>query len=807
MAQRYVCIHGHFYQPPRENAWLEEIEIQDSAYPYHDWNERVTAESYAPNSAARILSGGNRIIDIVNNYSRISFNFGPTLLSWMEATQPDTYQAILKADAESQNRFSGHGSAIAQVFNHMIMPLANQRDKETQVRWGIEDFKRRFGRDPEGMWLPETAADTPTLETLAESGISFTILAPSQAKQYRPLGSDDWTDVSDGSIDPKRPYLCRLPSGREITLFFYDGPISQDLGFGDLLSDGKRFADRLTGPFQDNDASQLVHIATDGETYGHHHKHGDMALAYCLYHIDEKTDIKLTIYGEYLEKNPPEYEVEIIENTSWSCVHGVERWRSDCGCHTGGPEGWHQKWRKPLRESLDWLRDTLMPLYEEHAAELFPDPWEARDEYIRVVQDRSQENIEEFFRQYAAKDLDEATIIRALHLLEMQRYAMLMYSSCGWFFNDVSGIETVQVIQYASRAIQMAEYFGQDDLEAGFLERLKNAPSNHPDIETGAEVYTKFVQPARLSLLRVGAHYAISSLFETYEEESVTYCYQVNSRESKEYSAGRIRLLTGYAEVQSQITWDSEEISYAVLYLGDHILNGSVREFQSVEQYQAMHDEIVAAFQNSDISKVLELMDEYFGGHNFTLWHLFKEEQRKVFQQILDRRLPDIQRQFRSIYKEEYPLLKAMHQLDIPIPDILFSPLKIVLNNQIKSLLQTQGPDLDQLQSLIDEVHRWRIEIDGKMLSLVASARICTLVNSVKESGDGAESLSELNRLINLLRKLPVNLDLWEAQNIYYEMSQSLTEEGQNILPGSDDPQWRDQFKQLGEQLQVQIEA
>ncbi|HKP87794.1 MAG TPA: DUF3536 domain-containing protein, partial [Blastocatellia bacterium] len=398
---RYVCIHGHFYQPPRENPWLEEVELQDSAYPYHDWNERITAECYAPNAASRILSADKKIVGIVNNYSKISFNFGPTLLSWMQRHTPDVHDAIIEADRESRRNFSGHGSAIAQVYNHMIMPLANARDKRTQVIWGITDFEHRFGRRPEGMWLAETAVDTETLEVLAEQEILFTILAPRQAGRVRRIGKR-WRDVSGSRVDPRMPYLCRLPSGKTINLFFYDGPISQDIAFGGLLASGETFASRLLGTFvADRQEPQLVHIATDGETYGHHHRFGEMALSYCLHHIESNDLAKLTVYGEYLEKFPPTHEVEIIENTSWSCAHGVARWGSNCGCNTGRA-GWSQEWRAPLRQALDWLRDELATVYEKTVSEHLRDPWQARNDYLNIILDRGLENVAAFFSRYAA---------------------------------------------------------------------------------------------------------------------------------------------------------------------------------------------------------------------------------------------------------------------------------------------------------------------------------------------------------------------------------------------------------------------
>src|SRR5919202_166538 len=362
----YICIHGHFYQPPRENPWLEAIELQDSAAPYHDWNARITAECYAPNAAARILDGQGRIAAIVNNYARISFNIGPTLLAWLEAQAPDTYHAMLAADRESQTRFAGHGSAIAQAYNHLIMPLATRRDKATQVIWGIQDFVHRFGRQPEGMWLPETAVDLETLELLTAHGIRFTILSPYQALRVRRIdevageGVAPWIDVTGGRIDPSMPYIVRQPSGRAIAIFFYDAPIARAVAFEGVLARGDALADRLLGAFSAaRPHPQLVHIATDGESYGHHHPHGDMALAYALAAIERQGRARLTNYGEFLALHPPAYEVAIAENTSWSCFHGIERWRHDCGCNSGGQRGWHQAWRGPLRSALDWLRDAI----------------------------------------------------------------------------------------------------------------------------------------------------------------------------------------------------------------------------------------------------------------------------------------------------------------------------------------------------------------------------------------------------------------------------------------------------------------
>jgi alpha-amylase/alpha-mannosidase (GH57 family) len=499
--ERYICIHGHFYQPPRENAWMEYIERQESAYPYHDWNERVTAECYLPNASSRILDRDGCIVEMVNNYARISFDFGPTLLDWLEKSAPDVYKSIIDADWQSRQNFSGHGSALAQAYNHIIMPLANHRDRYTQVVWGIRDFTHRFGREPEGMWLPETAADLETLDIMAELGVKFTILAPHQAKRVRRIGTQSWRDVSGARIDTTRAYALNLPSGRRINIFFYDSPISNAVAFEDVLKSGDAFARRLAGAFSDKrDWPQLVHIATDGETYGHHHRFADMALAFALRRIEKDRLAKITNYGEFLEKYPPTYEVEIIEKTSWSCVHGIDRWWSPCGCTAGAGShpNWNQKWRTPLRNAFDFLRDTLAQRYEEKAREFLKDPWAARDGYIDIILDRSPESVNIFFGRYAVRELNEADKITALKLLELQRHAMLMYTSCGWFFDELSRPEPLQVMQYAGRVCQLAQDLFGDGIEEDFLKILEQAKSNIPAQGDGRRIYETLVKPSMM---------------------------------------------------------------------------------------------------------------------------------------------------------------------------------------------------------------------------------------------------------------------------------------------------------------------
>src|ERR1700733_7325246 len=531
-APRFVCIHGHFYQPPRENPWLETVEVQDSAAPYHDWNDRITAECYAPNGASRITNKQNEIIRIMNNYARMSYNFGPTLLSWLHDKAPRAYRMILDADKYSAQRYSGHGSAIAQVYNHIIMPLASTRDALTQIRWGIADFEYRFRRKPEGMWLAETAANRHVLDLMAQEGIKFTILAPHQCARVRPLPANpgdpefEWSETPNATVDPTRAYLIKLDEGRSITVFFYDGPNSRAIAFEGLLNSGEDFGKRLLSGFHsaspgDPEAAQISHVATDGESYGHHHKHGEMALSYAMHWIEKGGSAKLTNYGEFLEMFPPKWEAEVAEDTSWSCAHGIERWRSNCGCN-GGKAGWNQEWRAPLREALDYLRDATAPLAEQISKSFFNDLWATRDAYIQVVMDRSPAAIIKFFSDHAIRPLSENERVSALELLELERHTQLMYTSCGWFFDEISGIETIQIIAYAGRVLQLAaKLFGPAGaaLEAEFLTRLARAKSNVPEMGDGAEVYRRYVTHMKIGLEQVGAHYAISSIFRAYPEQ------------------------------------------------------------------------------------------------------------------------------------------------------------------------------------------------------------------------------------------------------------------------------------------------
>jgi alpha-amylase/alpha-mannosidase (GH57 family) len=808
--ERYICIHGHFYQPPRENAWLEYVEWQNSAYPYHDWNERVTAECYLPNTSSRILDKDGYIARIVNNYAKISFDFGPTLLTWLEDNNPDVYQAVLKADKQSIKNFSGHGSAMAQAYNHLIMPLANHRDRYSQVVWGIKDFNHRFGREPEGMWLPETAVDLETLDIMAELGIKFTVLSPYQAAKARRSNSQNWRDVTGGAIDPTRAYAVNLPSGRKISVFFYDGPISADVSFKDLLKNGDAFAGRLTGAFSEKrNHAQLVNIATDGETYGHHHRFGDMALAYAIRDIESGGVAKMTNYGEFLEKYPPECEVKIIEKSSWSCTHGVDRWWSDDGCTTGAGShpDWNQKWRTPLRNAMDFLRDTLAPRYEEKASQLLKDSWDARNGYIDVILKRHEDSVAEFFKKYAGRELSLEEQVTALKLLELQRHAMLMYTSCGWFFDELSRPEPVQVIQYAGRVVQLARDLFGGDLEENFLKILEQAKSNIPEQGNGRSIYNNLIKPSMIDLNKVAAHYAISSLFEDYYDKNKVYCYYVDNEDYHITECGQSRLVTGRSRITSEITGETDVLSYGVFHFGGHVINAGVRSFQGEKEYRETMNELSRTCSIADFTQVMRLLDKYFGGASYSLKSLFRDEQRKVLDYILQSTMTDIERSYRQLYEQHYSPMRFLSELGGPVPRAFHSAAELIINMDLHRAVNRDTVDIESVRNLIETAGKWQIEVDGEGIGYDLKITLEKMTAAVAASPGDIESLKLLGEAITLARSLPFSVDLWKVQNFYWEIMGKDYPGFQEKATKGDEAakEWVEAFAALGNDLSVRV--
>jgi alpha-amylase/alpha-mannosidase (GH57 family) len=771
------------------------VEAQDSAFPYHDWNERITAECYGTNAFSRILDEQGRIRRILSNYREISFNFGPTLLSWLQGSQPGIYEAILQADAESMRERSGHGNAIAQCYNHVIMPLASHRDKLTQVRWGLEDFRHRFGRQPEGMWLPETAVDVPTLEVLAQEGIKFTILAPHQALRVRPLGASQWQEVNEHTLDVRRPYLVRLPSGRQIVVFFYQAQVAREVAFQGLLKSGDAFAQRLLECFGQEEEPQLVHIATDGESYGHHSRFGDMALAYCLHKIKEEGLARVSNYGEFLELHPPRWEAQVREYTSWSCAHGIERWRADCGCRQR--QDWSQAWRAPLREALQWLQEELAAVYERTASGYLQEPWAARDDYIRVILDRSAESLRRFFSTHALRELTSLEQMRLLKLLEIQRHGQLMFTSCGWFFDDISGLEAVQILQYAARAIQLHEELYGDALEEEFLRRLEAAQSNLGG--TGRDVYLRHVRPRRVDLRRVAVHYAISSLFEDYPQEATLYCYDVQRLDYERLEAAKAELATGMVKVRSRVTLEEDTLSFAVLRLGDHDINCGLSTAQE-EPYGFMKAELLEAFQKGAFSDCLRLMDHHLGMHTYNLMDLFWDERRKVLSQTIRQSVEEFEHTGLRLYQESKFLMGFLRDAGMPIPRVFLSVAEFALNAALKKALKEEPLDVHKAETLWAEMKEFALPLEAQEVEFLIRQRLGRMLKALREH-PSLEGINLVREFLGFVFTLPLEVNLWEPQNIYYEMATELS-----APEGPEDEECLEAFRHLGEVLNFNVQ-
>ena len=765
---KYVCIHGHFYQPPRENAWLETIEVQDSAAPYHDWNERINEECYAPNATARILNDADHISQISNNYAGISWNMGPTLLSWLEVHDPATYARLQAADRDSRERFGGHGNALAQSYNHIIMPLANARDRQTQIRWGIADFEHRFGRRPEGMWLAETAVDTATLCDLADHGIRFTVLAPRQCKDVRPAGEADWRNVN-GTVDPRRAYRCPLPDGRSIDLFFYDGGLSKAVAFEGLLNDGKLLADRLMGSLDEApEEAQIAQIATDGESYGHHHRKGEMALAFCLEHVAQNPEFELINYGRFLDLHPPTWEASIHDNSSWSCVHGVERWRSDCGCHTGGEAGWNQRWRHPLRAALDGVRDRLITVFETEAAALLPDPWAARDAYIELVLDRSPTTVSAFLARHTGRtDLKLSEEIRVLRLLEMQRHCMLMYTSCAWFFNEVTGIETLQVLQYANRALHLCEAITGQDYHPEFLMALEHTPSNVR--ENAAAAYREAVMPARVGLRRVAMHFAAASLFEKDMDQLELFNYRARIHELQPLRAGSYRLTLGRITIVSNLTRARQRFSYGVLYLGQQTLIGNLRSDLAADAFTELVSPIATDFRNGHVGEVIGKLNRAFGAETFSIWHLFRDEKRKILLEMTDRTLDLAAKNFKDVYYDNYQLMSTMRANGMPLPDAYRAAIRFTLHNRLEDTLTSpRALSLTRLARIVGDYRHWNHQWGDGAADLTKAAAV-RLHLTVRAAFADPAHWAAVHALMVALDDLALDADYYRAQNAFRE--------------------------------------
>ncbi|MEP0853822.1 DUF3536 domain-containing protein [Funiculus sociatus GB1-A4] len=844
----YVTVHGHFYQPPRENPYLDAIERQPSAAPFHDWNERIHHECYRPNAFARVLNERGELVEIVNNYEYLSFNIGPTLMSWLERYDVEVYQRIVEADRKSCDRLNGHGNAIAQVYNHIIMPLANERDKQTQIRWGKEDFRSRFGRDPEGMWLAETAVDYATLEALVAEGIKFIVLAPSQAERCRLIPTDEqpvtqWLEVGGSQIDPTRPYRCYLTGNRGlgigdwelgdhlpspttdpqslpyIDIFFYDGPISRDMGFNDVLGWAGTFAGRIGSAVRgDHRQSQLISVATDGETFGHHKGGTEKTLAFAFTHELPRRGWTVTNYAHYLSLNTPKWEVELKPVTAWSCAHGVNRWQDDCGC--GGEGGvWHQKWRRPLRTALDWLRDQLAKVYEEHGKQVFRDPWQARDEYIQVIRDRSPANVEKFLTRHRSRKLTAAEQVDALRLLEMQRHSLLMYTSCGWFFEELSRPEGTQILRYASRALELAGDVSGIQLEKPFIKRLSQAASNVELFKHGAEVYRQLVVTAQITMEQVAAHYAISSLFTTYPAQQRIYCYDAHQLDYQLQRMGSLTLAVGQLRLVSEITWESTHLVFAVLHLGGWDFHCCIQPFAGRRTYSHLKEKLFTSLQEASAAHAILAMSQLFNGHSFNLQKLFPEERHRIMRLLSHNTLTRLDQLYTQVYRDNYGVLMAFHRDGLPVPQELQVAAEVAISNRaaiaLQALEQENGDPqqslsyLAELEAIATEANHLRCRLnipDAKptleQLILRSLWQILHDSNPATLSAD----VQRLERTIEVANKLNLGLSMFRAQELYFNCLHNQIVPQLSSETNSDSPHLH-QLLRLGQKLAVDVSA
>jgi alpha-amylase/alpha-mannosidase (GH57 family) len=781
-----IAVHGHFYQPPRENPYLDTIERQPSAYPFHDWNERIYHECYRPNVFARILSDRGEVVGIVNNFEYMSFNIGPTLMSWLERYDLEVYNGIIEADGKSAERLNGCGNAIAQVYNHIIMPLANDRDKITQIRWGKADFRSHFGRDPQGMWLAETAVDHATLKALVDEEIQFIILAPSQAERCRAIPDENesdpqWHEVGGAQIDPTRPYRCFLDDGRSIDIFFYDGPISRDMGFSEVLSSSDVFVKRIGAAVRgDRRPSQLISLATDGETFGHHKGGTEKCLAYAFTQEIPRRGWTVTNFAHYLSLNPPTWEVVLKPVTAWSCSHGVGRWQDDCGCGGGGL--WHQQWRKPLRDTLNWLRDRLAEIFEQTGREFFSDPWRARNEYIQVVRDRTPETIQQFLYRHQSHPLSASEQIDALRLLEMQRHSLLMFTSCGWFFEELSRPEGVQILRYAARAIELAGDAAGVQLEAEFRFRLTLAPSNIEGFGNGSAVYDQLVVTATVSFEQVAAHYAISSLFSPYQAQDRVYCYETTQFDYQKQQMGALTLAVGHLRLVSETTRETMDLVFAILHLGGWDFHCCIQPFTGRRTYSQLKDRLFETLNHASVAKMMVAMTQIFGANAYNLEDLFAEERHRIIGQLTEASKSRLDRLYAQVYRDNYGILMAFHRDELPVPPELQVAADIALSHRclatVRLLEQTRNSDPQQIEQYFAELEAIAAEAQAMRCQLnIPEARTIleqwvrnALERLLYESDPTMleEESQRLSRAIAIGEQLRLGLSLDRVQELYY---------------------------------------
>ncbi|MDT7602756.1 MAG: hypothetical protein QOF61_753 [Acidobacteriota bacterium] len=775
MEKTALIVHGHFYQPPRENPWTNSVERQPGARPFDDWNERIHFECYRPNAFARVIDPHGRVERIVNNYAHINFNFGATLFNWLERRHPETYARVIEADRASVSSRHGHGNAIAQGYHHSILPLCNERDRRTEIRWGVADFRQRFGRAPESLWLPETACDDATLGALIDKGLAYVILSPFQAARVRPLGAQVWESVMDGLIDTGVPYryFHRDGSGRSIVIFFYDGQLAKSVAFDGVLASSHLLVERFERAAA---RGGLVNMATDGETYGHHFKFGDRCLAYALEVEAPARGFRVTNYGEFLEGHAPAWEVEIRhdfegEGTSWSCAHGLGRWTRDCSCHASAPEGWNQRWRDPLRRALNFLRDESAMVFERQGTDLFRDPWRARDDYIALLV--GARTRAEFLGEHAARTLNDAEQTRALTLLEMQRGALMMFTSCGWFFNDLSGIETVQVLRYAARVLDLLEELDAPVPRAQFLELLAAAESNVRAYGNGADIFRAQVETSRVTPRRVAASLAISGLVATPDERGQSAGYDFTRANFDRRQHGRLALSTERLSLESMATGKRFDFSAASMHFGDVDFYCALREFAGEEQFAASAQKLREEFRASSLPRLLRLVREEFGPAEYGLEHLLPEGRLGIYEIVFGQMIERFTEQYEFLYEENRRNIEMLHEAGFELPTELRAAAEFTVGRRFEVKLQglEREPSHATLRAAVevaDELARLGYRVDRARTRRLIEHLITRAVKDAVES-PSVENLEAAFDLIRIAHTLGLEADVERAQEIAYE--------------------------------------
>jgi alpha-amylase/alpha-mannosidase (GH57 family) len=766
-----LVVHGHFYQPPRENPWTESVAAELSAAPAHDWNERITDESYRPNGWARVIDDQGKVVAIVDNYAHLSFNAGPTLLSWMEVHAPDVLARMVEGDRAG-------GGAIAQAYNHMILPLASERDVRTQVRWGVADFRHRFGREPAGMWLPETAVNDDVLRVLAQEGVGFTILAPSQAGRVRALAAgsllgheEPWHDVADGSIDTRRTYRWVDPTDEErvVDLLFYDGALSHDVAFG-------IGAMRAEGLVARAARDGLTTVAADGETFGHHHHFAERLLAYALPVAAPRAGVQVRTAAAHLAAQPPTWQAEVKES-AWSCAHGVGRWREDCGCSTGGPPGANQRWRAPLRAALDLLRDAGVEVFERRGAVVFRDPWAARDAYVEVLLGRS---LDDFAAEHVIGDLGVART-----LLEQQRHALLMYTSCAWFFWDLAGLETAQCLRYAARAADLLHELGEAAPMEAFLDQLAHARSNQPGEGDGVRVWHRHVEPARVDASRVAAHLALRSVLEGQQPAGAVAVWDVVDAAHDSARRGSVTVAAGRVTLRHRRTGRTSRHAYGVVHLGGLEVAGAVRAAGPSDVVDAKT--MVASLERGErVTTLLRLVSERYGPDEFGIERALPDAAEEIVVDaaaaLEDRFLTAIE----QLYLDHRATLASLTSAGVVLADHLRRPMARALGRRLEAEIAAHGgawePDAyGAAADLVAEAASHGLVLDAPGVRVALGQAV--LAATIRACAGEGSAVEAATALLDLADALAVSIDLAAAQELVYDaLSATPASEGLGAL-------------------------